>query len=165
MKLKTVMTTAAAAFLLTGINAQAGETRLISASDSPYAEVCIAAVESETAARETAAELGLIDFNMSGLVCNGEPAEEFVQQYSERESSESELASSPEFYALTANDQSPATELCIAAVISDERFEAVKSEYFNRLTEDELAMNVRCNSMPLERFVQEYGNAELTASL
>ncbi len=166
MKIKTAITTTAATLLLTAISAQAEETRLVGASDSPAAAVCIAAVESDMAARKAARELGVFNFDMTGLVCNGMPVSEFVAQYRATDIVQpSSEMTSPEIVAFSANDQSPVTQLCIAAVTSPARFEEVRQQHFSRIRSTELEEMVRCNSKPLSIFVSEYRNQELTASL
>jgi len=164
MKFKTAISTAT--LLLAGTSAHAGETRLVGASDSPAAAVCIAAVESKMAARQAAAELGVFNLDMSGLICNGMSVSRFVAEYRDTgDTQEVPAMVTDEVVSFSAGDQSPATQLCLAALTSPARFEQVREQHFNGLPRTELEGKVRCNSKPLDTFVQEYRNQELTASL
>ena len=166
MKIKTAITSAFAGVLFATANAQASETRLVGATDSPAASVCIAAVESDKAARQAALRLGVFEFNLASLVCNGKPVEDFVAQY--RDTSAPQQAgdmTSTEIVSFSARDESPVTQLCVAAVTSPDRFNEIRQQHFRLMSEAELLESVRCNSKPLERFVSEFRNQELTASL
>lgn len=65
--------------------------------------------------------------------------------------------------AINAGDSSPATELCVAALTSAEKFQEVKERHFDRA--GELGNKLHCNGKPLKRFVMQYGRDTLTASL
>lgn len=166
MKIKTAITSAFAGVLFVTTNAQASETRLVGSTDSPAASVCIAAVESDKAARQAALRLGVFDVNLDSLVCNGMPVDDFVEQYRNTDTPrQSADMASTDIVSFSASDETPVTQLCVAAVTSPDRFNEIRNQHFRLMSQAELLDSIRCNSKPLERFVSEFRNQEMTASL
>jgi len=60
-------------------SAHADTVRLVSADASPLSEMCIAAVESKTAALDVGMELGVAPVDYEKVYCNGMPINYFVR--------------------------------------------------------------------------------------
>lgn len=142
--MKTILT---ASLLLLISAASQAETTYRNADDSAFGEICIAALESRSAASQKAAELGVDDFDYSRLRCNGLSARSWVQQQVGEPISGIAVALNP-------GDSSPATELCLAALNSEQEFQAVKERHFG--DRKNLENELQCNGKPLKRFVQLY---------
>lgn len=136
---------------------QAEPVRYFNADGSEFSEICIAAIESRGAAADKAAELGIQGFDYDRLRCNGMSATRFLQEQ------KAKPVEATEMFAVNAGDSSPETELCVAALTSPEKFQAVKERYFERAKE--LESKLQCNGKPLKRFVMQYGSESLTGSL
>lgn len=145
----------ASLFLGLATTATAGQVRLVNADASALSEICIAAVESSTAARATASELGVPSRDLPLLQCNDMPLADFVRRY---------RAAAPTVqmettYVFKRSDASPLTALCMASLENDAAFAAARA----RLDDEVDLSEVRCNNLPLNDFVRKYRQAELTA--
>jgi len=147
-----------ASLLLTAAaSVHAEKVSLVNADASPLSEMCIAAVESKTAALDVGSELGVTVLDYDKVMCNGMPISQFVRMY--RATEKKALTS----YTFKSEDESSLSKLCIAAVKSESEFEAMKEqlkgEFFNVETE------VLCNNMTLQDFARKYRARAMTASI
>ncbi len=144
------------AFILSATTAQAGEYRLISADNSELSDLCIMAVEAREAFEEGARHIGMDATDLDELRCNGKALPVFLSRFRATESSRTVP------YAFNKNDSSELTELCYAAVKSEQEFEQVKETYFG--DEQNIEEEVLCNGVPLKSFARKYRNRAFTAS-
>ena len=144
------------ALLLSASIVNAKEYRLVSTDDSDLSALCIKAVESrETMARD-AKSLGMGADEIGELRCNGQTLPVFLGRFRATESSPAVT------YAFNKNDSSELTELCYAAVKSEQEYEQAKNAFFN--DEQNIEEEVFCNGMPIKTFARKYRNRAFTAS-
>lgn len=142
---------------LGAISSAHADTRMVNADGSALSAICIAAVTSREAMYDKAAELRVRDFEPSELRCNGQTLSRFLSIH--RAKSEAK----PAGYVFTKTDDTPVTELCLAAVRSDAEYEAVKKRLFS--DEDGIEAEVRCNGMSLTTFTRKYRTPVSAVSL
>lgn len=130
--------------------------RLVSTDNSPLSALCIAAVESHETLQESARSIGMSAADLSELRCNGRTLPVFLSKFRTTESSPAVT------YAFNKSDSTEETELCYAAVKSEQQYEEVKNAYFNG--EQNIDKEVFCNGMPLKTFARKYRNRAFTAS-
>jgi hypothetical protein len=128
---------------------------LVNADASMLSEICIAAVESRSAAIDVAEAEGMTKADLDEIHCNGMPLLQFVRTYHTPEKKVEPA------YVLKNTDESTLTEVCMASVKSDEEFAAAKAKLGDDVKLDE----VRCNNIPLAQFAHRYRKAEMTASI
>jgi hypothetical protein len=133
--------------------AHADSVRLVNADGADLSAICIAAVTSREAMYDTAAELGVHPFEPETLRCNGMSVGRFISMTRERPAAP-EVAKAAEGYLFSKSDTSPVTELCMAAVSSDQEYLKVKQEYFSG--DATVETEVMCNGMPLKTFARKY---------
>lgn len=138
--------------------AQADSYRLVNADGAELSAICIAAVTSHEVMIETAAELGITPLDSATLRCNGMPVGRFVGKVRSAVARE-EIAG----FVFSKSDNSPVTELCLAAVSSEQEYLKVKEQHFSR--EANVEAEVLCNGMPLKTFARRYRAPALTVSL
>jgi hypothetical protein len=143
------------AFLVTNI-ANAEGYRLVSSDDSDLSALCITAVEAPEAVSENASSIGMNSRDITELRCNGQTLPVFLSKFRATESSPTVT------YAFNKNDSTEETELCYAAVKSEQEYEQVKETYFD--DEQNIEEEVLCNGMPLKSFARKYRNRAFTAS-
>jgi hypothetical protein len=137
--------------------AQADSYRLVNADGADLSAICIAAVTSREAMYNTAAELGVSAFNPSELRCNGMTLSRFLTNY------RNNPAHASAGYVFNKSDDSAITELCVAAVSSEQEFMKVKELHFG--SENDVETKVMCNGMPLKTFARKYRAPARTLSL
>ena len=130
--------------------------RLVNTDNSDLSALCIKAVESREAMRNDAKSLGLDTDAIAELRCNGHTLPVFLSQFRATESRPTVT------YAFNKNDSSELTELCLAAVKSEQEYEQVKNAHFNN--EQNIEEEVFCNGMPIKNFARKYRNRAFTAS-
>ncbi len=135
------------------------DQRLVAADDSALSKLCIAATEvssrQELLALTTAA--GISSPELPTIRCNNQPISRFAFKYSSMKTAgEPAQASKPLGYLLRKTDESPFTELCAAAAMSEQEFSKVKQLYFTN--DDKVEVEVMCNGIPLKSFVRKYRN-------
>lgn len=128
--------------------ARADAPALVNADGSELSAICIAAVTSREAMYDKAAELGVRHFDDSELRCNGKTLARFVSNY------RALAASRPVGYVFRKTDDTPVTELCLAAVRSEQEYQNVKERHFS--SEENIEAEVECNGMPLLTFARRY---------
>jgi hypothetical protein len=137
--------------------ANAGEYRLVSTDNSALSALCITAVESPEAMSKNARSIGMKASEITELRCNGQRLPVFLGKFRENESSPTVT------YAFNKNDSTEETELCYAAVKSEQEYEQVKDTYFE--DERNIEEEVLCNGVPLKTFARKYRNRAFTASI
>lgn len=144
--------------LLTSAGLVHAETpRLTSADGSALSAICLAALESREAMYTKAAELGELPLEPSTLRCNGMTVSRFITTY--RAAAEPK----PAGYVFSKTDDSPVTELCMAAIKSEQEYMSVKERYFG--DDANVEAEVHCNGMPLLTFARKYRAPGPTLSL
>ena len=131
--------------------------RMVNADGSELSSICIAAVTSREAMYKTAAELGVRPFEPSTLRCNDMTLSRFLGAY------RAETAPAPVGYVFSKSDESPVTELCMAAIRSEQEYMTVKELYFSK--DAKVESEVQCNGMPLQTFARKYRAQGPTISL
>lgn len=143
--------------LTTNINiASAEEYRLVSTDNSALSALCIAAAQAPEAVTENAEEIGMDSSDISKLRCNGRTLPVFLRQFRATENRPQII------YTFNKTDASEETELCYAAVNSEQQYEQVKDIYFD--DETKVEEELMCNGMPIKTFARRYRNRALTAS-
>jgi hypothetical protein len=144
--------------LLTSAGLVHAETpHMVNADGSDLSAICIAAMESREAMYKKAAEVGALPFEPSTLRCNGMTVARFINNY------RAAAKPKPEAFVFSKSDDSPTTELCLAAVKSEQEYMAVKERYFS--DEANIEAEVQCNGMPLLSFARKYRAPGPTISL
>lgn len=136
--------------------ANAEEVRLVNADGTMLSELCIAAVESGDRFQNLLKELNLVAGQESEVRCNGRSLKRFAADVRAK----LEGAADPVF-VFRAEDQSPISQLCMAALESDEAYEAAKARV--RTQAGVLESEVLCNDLPVKTFARKYRN--MTAGL
>ncbi len=136
--------------------AQADSVNLVNADGSELSAICIAAVTSREAMYDTAAELHVVPFNPATLRCNDMTLSRFLSTYRET------AAAEPTEFVFSKSDSSPITELCLAAVKSEQEYMAVKEQYFS--DDEKVESEVLCNGIPLLTFARKYRTEGLALS-
>lgn len=142
---------------LVALNANADTPRLVNADGSELSAICIAAITSREAMYTKAAELGVRDFEPAEMRCNGQTIPRFVSLH------RAATAAKPAGYVFSKTDDTPVTQLCFAAVRSDQEYLAVKKRHFE--DEARIEEEVRCNGMSLANFARKYRRPVSTVSL
>lgn len=149
-------------FLASLLLTSAGLTRaeiplMVNADGSDLSAICIAAVTSREAMYDKAAELGVLPLQPSTLRCNGMTLGRFISTY------RAAAKPLPAGYVFSRADDSPTTELCLAAVKSEQEYMSVKEQYFG--DDATVEAEVHCNGMPLLTFARKYRAPGPTVSL
>jgi hypothetical protein len=135
--------------------AGAEEVRLVNADGSSLSELCIAAVESETRFREIMQELGMVAGQEYEVSCNGRSLKRFAADVrAKREGAQP-------VFVFRAEDESPISQLCMAALESDAAYEQTRARLRTQI--GVLESEVLCNDMPVKAFARKYRN--MTAGL
>ena len=150
------------ALLLSASIAHADNYRLVSTDNSELSALCITAVESKEALVESAKAIGMKTGELAELRCNGKTLPVFLSTIRNIDNKLTETSSPAVIYALSKNDSSEMTELCYAAVKSEQEFAQAKDKYFN--DEQNIEQEIFCNGMPLKNFARKYRNRSFTAS-
>lgn len=122
------------------------DVKFINADGSTEGDLCIAAIESEATISFLADELGISPSAVDEIECNGKSVASFARQYRAK--------ASPTQYIISVSNQNPETQLCLAALMSEEEYESKKGEMFSRL--DRVESNVFCNGLPIRQFARKY---------
>lgn len=141
---------------LFSVGASAGDVRLVNADGTTLSELCIAAVESESRFRNLMRELKLVAGQENEVRCNGRSLKRFAADVRAR----LEGTAQPVF-VLRAEDKSPISQLCMAALESDEAYEQTRARLRTETGMQE--SEVLCNDMPVKAFARKYRN--MTAGL
>lgn len=122
----------------------ANEREVVNGDGSVVSEVCVAAI-TQSGRLEHLLDVHRLDRSL--IRCNGMEIDSFV---------DSVTTTKAPAVALLSGEDSPATEICIAAATSDEQYQALKQQYFNgnRGT----VSDVVCNGLPIADFAREFGN-------
>jgi hypothetical protein len=144
------------ALLLATNIASAEGYRLVSTDNSALSALCITAVETPDAVSKSARAIGLNAREFAELRCNGQTLPVFLSKFRDTESSPAVT------YVFAKTNATEETELCYAAVKSEQQYEQVKDTYFD--DEQRIEEEVLCNGMPLKTFARKYRNRALTAS-
>lgn len=139
----------AAALLFTSTTVLANDFKFVNADGSALGDLCIAAVESKEPVNAVAQGLGLASVSATEVACNGRPIVDFVRKY------RAEFAASPRTtYIINSGNEAPETQLCLAALASEEAFNQIKTAHFSDVENVESTIN--CNGMSLNKFVRKY---------
>ncbi|HEY0961230.1 MAG TPA: hypothetical protein VGE69_02620 [Pseudomonadales bacterium] len=144
---------------LVAINAQADAPQLVNADGSELSAICIAAITSREAMYDKAAELGVRNFEPGEMRCNGQTISRFISIHRAMAT----VGDAPAGFVFSKSDDTPVTELCMAAIRSEQEYRAVKARLF--ADEDGIEAEVRCNGMSLANFARRYRTAVSTVSL
>lgn len=110
--------------------------------------LCMAALDSmEYMYQLSQQELGA-PIDQTELQCNGMPVKAWVTRTKLEEQARNT------FVTVKATNQSPETQLCLAALESDEALVAAREALFSY--ETGIEQDLECNGMPLSRFVTKY---------
>jgi hypothetical protein len=139
--------------------AAAGDYKFINADGSAMGQLCIAAVESSAtnpgSLKSLASELGIRPVEVSAIHCNGKSLAEFAKAYS------ADKTVTIRTYTVSIGDQSPASQLCLAALVSSEEFSKLKESQFKKMN---VEREIMCNGMPMNEFVLKYRGHLTTAN-
>lgn len=113
-------------------NSQAVE--FVNQDGSKLSQLCIAAAESNNPAINAV--------NTSTVLCNGVTLKKFVKQYN---------AAKAQAIALEKANNSPESELCVAAATSNDAFAQAKTNFDQAIISD-----VACNGVELVKFAKRY---------
>lgn len=136
-------------FLLVGtVAAHADESiNFVNADGSPYGELCIAAATSHEAMEAKAAELGIHHTEIDTVYCNSKTIRKFASQFH----AAGEVITA---YVVNAANETPETQICLAALTSDDEFARLKKAHFSAVKDVE--NEIQCNNMSLGQFVRKY---------
>jgi hypothetical protein len=121
--------------------------KLVNADGSALGELCISAVTSLEGLDAKAKALGISASDVASVYCNGKPIRQFVSQF--RASDEPITA-----YVISAANQAPETQICLAALTSGDEFARLKEAHFS--TVKDVEKEISCNNMSLGQFVRKY---------
>lgn len=128
-------------------NAMADDTQFIAMDNSKDTSKCISAAQNGAVKPFQLRAIGLSQYDIDTVQCNGKPISEFAREHLDSQSSRRiELVA-------TSNDQD--TLLCIAAAESNERWREVAPNRLQRIKHKEF---LRCNGEELESFAKSHGN-------
>ncbi|MDY6983352.1 MAG: hypothetical protein SV422_09700 [Pseudomonadota bacterium] len=139
--------------------AQADTPQLVNADGSELSAICIAAITSREAMYDKAAELGVRNFEPSEMRCNGQTVSRFISIHRAMAKVAAERGS----FVFSKSDDTPVTELCMAAIRSEQEYRAVKERLF--ADEEGIEAEVRCNGMSLTNFARKYRTPVSAVSL
>jgi hypothetical protein len=137
---------AALALILASSVAVASDVKFVNADGSALSGLCVAAAQSDKGIVTLATELGIAPAVSTEVLCNGTPIRAFVSQL--RADLDAETV-----YAVTGANQAPETQLCLAALNSQEEFTRLKETHFSNVAVERVIV---CNGMPLQQFVRRY---------
>ena len=144
-------------FLLGSAFAAAGEYKFINTDGSVFGELCIAAVESTDKDTSTlkalAVELGLAPVEVDSIACNGKSLKEFANKFTNQVETEEGQEVHITTYVVNVADKSPETQLCFAALVSEEEFTKLKVSHFSDV---KIESEIVCNGLPIKSFVRKY---------
>lgn len=140
----------------------------VPADSSPLSQLCIAALDSRATLLTQISELGLDMAVEQELVCNGLSVRNFVKRARQagitpvqaQSPVASPAPSKAPLMAIRGTNDSPETQLCVAAVTSPLRFETLKEELGADVQHE-----LRCNGKPLEQWVRRYRGRAMNAAL
>jgi hypothetical protein len=137
----------------------AGEYKFINADGTNLGQLCIAAAESAAtdpgSLTSLASELGIKPVEVSAVHCNGKSLAAFAKAYS------ADKNVTIKTYSVSIGDQSPASQLCLAALVSSEEYSKLKEQHFRSM---DVQREIMCNGMSMKDFVQKYRNHLTTSS-
>lgn len=147
--------------LLAATASHADQYRFVSSDNTDLSEMCIAATESREAFLDAANTHNLDSSEFHTLYCNGLPLDRFVAKYREQ----AEQDATEPHYVFSQNDETALTQLCMAALSSNETYLQVKQQYFSE--DHAVGEELTCNGMPVETFVRRYrnDNRDFTAAI
>ncbi|MES2624521.1 MAG: hypothetical protein V4628_04530, partial [Pseudomonadota bacterium] len=137
----------ASTLLLVASAAHAEGYRLVSSDNTELTALCIKSIEAPNTLLQNAQAVGLDTAAVGEVRCNGQTLPAFVSRFLDRESAP---AAPVITFAFNKNDDSELTELCYAAVKSEQEYEQVKDAYFS--DEQNIEEEVQCNGIPLKEF-------------
>ncbi|WP_421132801.1 hypothetical protein [Alteromonas sp. A079] len=137
-----------AALSLSITSAQAIE--LESGDNSPFTQVCIAAVESNDSLQRVVTENGIKDFQLDNITCNDMPLNSFVKKF--RSATGNDVIHVTSFENVNNSIES---DLCIAAATSNAAFKEAQTVLNVRVRAEELS----CNGQSLTRFAKKFNKA------
>lgn len=137
---------AALALLLGSSTVLATDVKFVNADGSALSSLCIAAAESGKTVGSLAAEMSISA--SQEIRCNDKPIHAFVGQFRAE-------AAAAAAYVLSKANASPETQLCVAAVHSQEEFTTLRNAHFAGI---DVSRAITCNGQPLNQFVRRYQN-------
>lgn len=148
---------ALAALLIGAAPLASADYRVINADGSALSELCVAAVVSKDALRDTARAQGLDAVDLETVRCNGLNLRRFAARFGKPEDDTNRA------YVLKRSDDSPLTQLCIAATRSEQEYEQVMAAHFT--ADAGIEAEARCNGLPLRTFARRYKTTDMSVSL
>jgi hypothetical protein len=139
------------ALLLAAVSTQAANYQFVTSDNSDLSKFCIAAAQSSNdSLSQLAASFGIASHELNSIKCNGAPVERFAAKYHAK----SNQAVVVTHYVFNKRDESALTELCMAALASDETYQQIKQQQFNG--DSNLDSELKCNGMELDNFIRRY---------
>lgn len=142
--------------------------KLVSADSSSLSSLCLEAAASPSKVYSIARAHGVLAADIGTIRCNDLPLKSFVSKYGKQSAvsavAEASVAPAVESsriagYLLRKTDSSPLTELCAAALVSDQEVAKVKELHFSG--DAQIESEIQCNGQPLKSFVRKYRDAEV----
>jgi hypothetical protein len=135
------------------VAASAGEYKFINTDGSNIGGLCIAAVESSAkdagTLRSLASELGINPVEVEAIHCNGQSLASFAKKYA------TDKTVVIRTYTVNIGDRTPESQLCLAALVSQEAFATLKESKFKKI---DVERDITCNGLSMNQFVVKYRN-------
>lgn len=125
----------------------ADDVNFVNSDGSSAGDLCIAAIGSTNTLDFLAEELNIAPVDVDTISCNGKSIRSFARQYRQNDSPEAA-------YVISVANQTPETQICIAALTSDEEFARLVEAHFGKMSEVEETM--QCNGLSVKQFVRKY---------
>jgi hypothetical protein len=143
------------ALLLAAASTQAANYQLVTSDNSDISKFCIAAAQSShNSLSQVAASFGIASHELNTVHCNGMPVESFAAKYRAKLKLSQSTSAALTRFVFNKRDESPLTELCMAALASDETYQQLKQQQFNG--DSNLDAELKCNGMQLDNFIRRY---------
>lgn len=133
--------------ILASFNVSANDVKFVNSDGSAAGELCIAAIGSTNTLDFLAEELDIAPVDVDKIACNGRAIRSFAKKYRQTDSQ-------APAYAISVANQTPETQLCIAALTSDEEFAKIVDAHFGTMSDVQESM--RCNGLSIKKFVRKY---------
>lgn len=133
--------------ILASFSASADDVKFINSDGSSVGELCIAAIGSTDTLEFLAEELNISPVDVNKIACNGRSIHSFARKYRQNDSQEPA-------YAISVANQTPETQLCLAALTSEEEFKKIVDAHFGTLSD--VRESMRCNGLTIKQFVRKY---------
>jgi hypothetical protein len=114
----------------------------------------VESTEKDTATLQAlAVELGLAPVEVDSVACNGKSLKEFANKFGKQVGDQANSEVKITTYVVNVADKSPETQLCFAALVSEEEFSKLKAAHFSDV---KIENEIVCNGLPIKQFVRKY---------